>query len=416
MNLLVPLAFRIDPLCHGRNLRIVHLLRELSSRCNLVCAAADDAIARGAAALLPEAEIITAPTDPDPQDARAATLRGPWLLRRTADFFGYDPAFHAWLDRLSGRADAALGFDLPSAMYLDQLGEFAGRELPTICDVIDDPWLTCRSEDALHRWSGTGLKTAVAVQVFRRLLLPRMGRIVAVATRDADSLARAIRRRVQVVPNGVRIPAHANASCREALIVFTGGMSFPPNEQAACWLAHAIWPHVLAEVPHARLAIVGADPGPRVRALAGLANVTVTGRVDDIGTWLRRASAAAAPMLTGTGMKNKILEACANACPVVATSLGVGDMPSGEADGIIVTDQPVIFARELARLVKDPGLVARIGEAGVDMVRERFTWSRSADALWTMIRDCMGSDRKAQRSLIRTRASASKEELVHGVS
>ncbi len=393
MKLLIPLPYAIDDLHHGRNLRIVHLLGRLASEWDILCAATEEHIAQGARRVLPDVKVVAAPLAPEAHDARAATLRGPWLLRRAAAFFGYDPAFHAWLDHLAGRVDAVLGFDLPCAMYLTGLGELAGRHVPTLCDVIDDPWLTYRSRDTVDQWSGTGLKTAVAVQAFRRLLLPQIDRLLAVAPRDAESIAAVAHRAVHVVPNGVTVPAALDASCeREPLVVFTGAMSFPPNEQAACWLARNVWPLVAGAMPNTTLALVGADPGPRVQSLTRLPGLCVTGRVADLGGWLRRATVAAAPMLTGTGMKNKVLEACANGCPVIATSLGAAGIPTGASNGVLIADDPLVFARQMVTLLKHPGQAERIGSAGADMVQRRFTWERSTGVLRSLIENCVQGD------------------------
>jgi hypothetical protein len=174
---------------------------------------------------------------------------------------------------------------------------------------------------------------------------------------------------------------------REPLVVFTGAMSFPPNEQAACFLVQSIWPYVRRMVPEARLELVGTNPGPRVRALANQPGVSVTGRVPDLGSCLRRARVAVAPMLSGTGIKNKVLEACANACPVVATSRAAAGIPTGPACGIIVADHPELFAAHTAHLLGDTHAATRLGRAGQDMVRVHFTWTAAADSLRQLLRE-----------------------------
>jgi glycosyltransferase involved in cell wall biosynthesis len=398
MRLLVPLPFDLSCQAHGRNLRIVNLLGQLSGRCEIVLAAADETIADGAARVLPGVQVIAPPRAASRDLARAATLHGPWWLRRAAEFFGYDPALHAWIDRLSGDADAVLGFDLVSALYLTQLGRHAARTVPTLCDLIDDPWLTFRSGRWVEQFSAAGAKTAIAVQALRRMLLPRIDMLIAVAPRDAEVLSRTTGRQVRVVPNGVSLPASLPSPAdRESLVVFTGAMSFLPNEQAARYLVRAIWPRVRRMVAGSSLALVGADPTPRVRALAEEPGVRVTGRVENMQDWLRRARVATAPMLSGTGLKNKILEAAAQSCPVVATRLAANGIPHGQERGILVADDPASFSTHLVQMLIDPARADRIGRAGSRMVREGFSWPRAADVLWSAVQDCLGiSERNAR--------------------
>jgi glycosyltransferase involved in cell wall biosynthesis len=381
MNVLVPLPFDIACQAHGRNLRIVHLLRELPGDCRLTIAAAGESVAAGAAGLLPEARIVAMPRAADVEET-APPGKG-WTLGRMLRFFGHDRAFQAWIDRLSARADAVLGFDVPGALCLSQI-----PGTPTLCDLIDDPWLTCRSGSRSERWSTAGLKSALAIRALRRRVLPRIDMLAAVAPGDARSLARATGRDVRVVPNGVELPDGPESVDRRALVVFTGAMSFGPNEQAACHLARNIWPRIRAASPGATLALVGADPTDRVQALAGIPGILVTGRVESIGDWLRQARVATAPMCTGTGLKNKILEACAHACPVVATPMALNGIPAGEAEGIVVAGSAEAFAREVSRLLADPQAGERIGRAGRAMVANRFSWSRSGGMLREMLKEC----------------------------
>ena len=78
-------------------------------------------------------------------------------------------------------------------------------------------------------------------------------------------------------------------------------------------LAERIMPLVRLEIPDAELRIVGRNPGPRIRG--AIANVP------DLRPYLWSAAAYACPMDSGTGIKNKLLEAMAAGAPAVATPL-----------------------------------------------------------------------------------------------
>jgi glycosyltransferase involved in cell wall biosynthesis len=169
-------------------------------------------------------------------------------------------------------------------------------------------------------------------------------------------------------------------------------MQFPPNAAAACWLVRRVWPHVWRAIgggqhhrpktpDPVRLAIVGTSPTLRVRRLAGTPGVVVTGAVDDVGAWLKRARLAVAPMVTGSGIKNKVLEASAAACPVVATSLGVAGLPSGDNNGSLAADRAAEFADKIVTLLQNPALARTIGLAGRAMVSRQYSWPRMAQRM-----------------------------------
>jgi len=290
------------------------------------------------------------------------------------------------------------------------------------------------------RLSPEGLKQAAVVYWLRSRLIGGLDVCTAVAPRDAESLAAVTGLNVPVVPNGIHL---CNASClesrRENLVVFTGAMQFLPNAAAACWLVRRVWPHVWRAIgggrPHrlktpdpVQLAIVGTSPTLRVRRLAETPGVVVTGAVDDVSAWLSRACLAVAPMVTGSGIKNKVLEASAAACPVVATSLGVAGLPRGDNNGSLVADRAEEFADKIVTLLQNPALARTIGLAGRAMVSRRYSWPRMAQRMLRVLEGPRPADSASicqedssnppihTPSIHQPESSLEKEALVHAAS
>ncbi len=391
MRVLVPIPFDLAPLTHGRNLRIVHLLRELNNVCDLTCIAAEASVAERASILLDGVPVEAA--DPCPGDT--ASLH---RLERAIAFFGSHPGLSREVAKRGGDVDAVLGFGLPSVSCLAAARGCTPRPR-IVCDLIDDPILTWRSLLASRRYSLAGLKGRVAYRLIRRRVLGAFDQLVVVGPRDADALSRATGAPVAIVPNGVDVEdLPATHESREPLVVFTGAMDFPPNAEAACFIVNRVWPIVLRAMGTSRpprLAIVGARPSANVRRLAEVPGVSVTGAVESLRPWLERARAAAAPMVSGSGIKNKVLEACAAGCPVVATARGAEGLPTGPESGILVADRPADFARHVAGLLDNAAFAARIGAAGHAMVRGRFRWSEMAGRLFSILEDT--KDRAIER-------------------
>lgn len=107
-------------------------------------------------------------------------------------------------------------------------------------------------------------------------------------------------------------------------ILFVGGFGHPPNGDAVHWFASEVFPAVRARHPSARFIVVGSNPTPDIRALAGPA-IDVLGQIDDEA--LERAYAearvAVAPLRFGAGVKGKVVEALAKGMPIVTTPIGV---------------------------------------------------------------------------------------------
>jgi polysaccharide biosynthesis protein PslH len=186
---------------------------------------------------------------------------------------------------------------------------------------------------------------------------------------------------VTVIPNGVDVEFFApDAETRvdPQRIVFTGVMSYAPNVLAAEFLAREIFPRVCAAWPEARLAIVGRSPTPRVRALADLPGVEVTGEVPDIRPWLSESRVYACPMTSGTGIKNKLLEAMACGLPCVVTPLALQGLDVAAGTQVLVGRNAEEIAQEIGRVLGDDDLAARLGSKSREYVCSEHDWSAVA--------------------------------------
>jgi len=360
--------------------------------CELTCIVPNKRISENIQTVLSGANIIAANTETLPRrNMQSRFADQSYWIRKAIAYFGYDRHLMAAMLKRVSRYDTVLGFDLPSVAYLMAVAEHGSQknQLRIICDLIDDPHLTWSSLPINKRLTPTGMKNAISIGALRRSALKRFDAVTAVAPRDAESLSRVAGREVAVIPNGVVADETPGSNGeREAMVIFTGAMNFPPNEDAACYMVHRIWPQVLkhintdhANISDVKLAIVGANPTSKVKKLAHHPGIMVTGRVEDLKARLRQARVAVAPMISGCGMKNKVLEAASVGCPVVTTSLGAAGLPTGQSQGILVADRPVDFGREVARLLLDPNWATAIGRAGWTMVSTRFSWTNSAEKL-----------------------------------
>lgn len=128
--------------------------------------------------------------------------------------------------------------------------------------------------------------------------------------------------RVRVNPYGMVLPQAADPALEApGTILFTGTFSHLPNRDAARWLAGEIVPILGQRNPQVQLQIVGHDPPPEVRQLAG-PNVEVVANAESVEPYLEAAAVVIAPVRTGGGMRMKVLEALARGKATVTTSRG----------------------------------------------------------------------------------------------
>jgi glycosyltransferase involved in cell wall biosynthesis len=142
-----------------------------------------------------------------------------------------------------------------------------------------------------------------------------------------------------------------------------------------------------------RLVFIGQGPfAERVRGLvqaAGLADrVGLLGFADNLPDMMAALDVALYSALESDGMSRVLWEYMASAVPVVATRVGVAPevLEDGVTGLLVPAGEPVPLAAAIERLLRDPPLRTRIGAAGADLVRERFSGARLAERLTGLYR------------------------------
>jgi len=216
--------------------------------------------------------------------------------------------------------------------------------------------------------------------------------VLATSARDRHMFERELGlRRVAVVPNGIDLTEFAPSTRAPApdTILFSGLMSYFPNQQAVRWFLRDVFPTVLRGRPGARLVVAGADPPRWLTALAG-PNLEVTGRVPDIRPFVARASVVVAPLMIGGGTRVKILEALAMARPMVSTSIGAEGLDLAHGTSALLADDAAGFADAILTVLGDPRLADQLGSCGRLHVTEHFDWNRIGEEARTLLASGIG--------------------------
>jgi glycosyltransferase involved in cell wall biosynthesis len=207
--------------------------------------------------------------------------------------------------------------------------------------------------------------------------------------------------RGRVVSNGVDVeefrPRPDLPAPDGQTVVFFGTMAYFPNHDGMSWFLAEIWPRLSRTNPRVRLKVIGANPSPEVLRHRG-PRVEVTGLVDDLRPHLAGAAAVIVPLRVGGGTRFKIIEAMAMGKPVVSTTLGAEGIAAAPGREIVIADGAERFADEVARLVEDPALAARIGAAARGVAERTYSWSAVAGELERFLvelREPQPSDRSA---------------------
>ncbi len=151
-------------------------------------------------------------------------------------------------------------------------------------------------------------------------------------------------------------------------ILFLGSFRHLPNQEALSWFIQNVMPAVAAARPDARLVIIGSDPPPRHSFPKSAGNVELIGFVEDIREPLARYSVFICPILSGSGVRVKLLEAFAAGIPVVSTRLGAEGLAARDGEICALADDAQEFAARVLALLDDPGRASAMAERAREYV------------------------------------------------
>jgi len=226
-------------------------------------------------------------------------------------------------------------------------------------------------------------------ETYERLFLSKCDFLLASSQADADFY-----RKLAPNINAVVIPNAVDTDILQTLappeephsVIFPGRMDYPPNFQAVHIFCQEILPRVAVIFPSVRFYIVGKNPPESVRKLAS-DRVVVTGFVEDMLPFWRKAAALVVPLSIGGGTRIKILEAMALGRPVISTSKGCEGLEVIHEKHLLIADDPERFAEHVIRVLKNPEEYFEMSRAARKLVEEKYSFAAIGNLLLRTLED-----------------------------
>jgi sugar transferase (PEP-CTERM/EpsH1 system associated) len=279
-------------------------------------------------------------------------------------------------------------------VYCSAMAQYVGSagQIPVLMDFVDvdsDKW-TQYASFTRFPFSAVYRREGRCLEAFEREACGKSTSVVVTTEREARLLRRlSPEANVHVIPNGVDTvyfdPAAVPRNLTTPAMVFTGDMSYFPNQEAVRFFATQVLPLIQASVPNAHFLIVGRNPGPGILQLRKTSGVEVTGFVPDVRTYLAKAHVAVAPFAIAAGIQNKILEAMAFGLPVVATSRTAQGLSPTVSDMVDTADTAEEFAAKIVLLLRNPELANRKGLESRCRVAAEYRWDHSCQRLLELL-------------------------------
>lgn len=175
-------------------------------------------------------------------------------------------------------------------------------------------------------------------------------------------------------------------------LLFLGSFRHIPNREALEWFLLQVWPLIVEKRPQTKLVIIGSDPPPR-HSLPQVGEIEMIGFVEDVRDALARYAVFICPILSGSGVRVKLLEAFAAGIPVVSTTVGAEGLARQDGDTCSLADDPAAFAEKTIRLLESPELSAALAERARALVVEDWDMAKITARLADSYREVIAEKR-----------------------
>lgn len=157
-------------------------------------------------------------------------------------------------------------------------------------------------------------------------------------------------------------------------------MNWMPNVEGIRWFLKNVWDKLQAREPELKLNLAGRHM-PKWLMNLKKQNVNVLGEVPDAKEFISKNDIAIVPLLSGSGIRIKIIESMAMGKTVITTMIGAEGIQYSEYNNIIIADNPTKIIETICRIIKDPAEIQRIGRNARKLIEDIYDNKKIIDRL-----------------------------------
>jgi polysaccharide biosynthesis protein PslH len=151
-----------------------------------------------------------------------------------------------------------------------------------------------------------------------------------------------------------------------------GSMEWEPNKEAVLWFVKTVWPKIISRFPDARLYLAGRKMDKHMY-LPFTEGVVVLGEVEDAAAFINQHQIMIVPLLSGSGIRVKILEGLAAGKAIISTSLGARGIEYTAGKNMLIADSADEFYQYAEQLLNNPLLCNSLGNEGQRLIESVYS-------------------------------------------
>lgn len=196
--------------------------------------------------------------------------------------------------------------------------------------------------------------------------------VVSITDNDADYFrAEGCRKPIVTIPFAIT-PVQVDGVAEQPGTLFhLGSMDWLPNQEGVRWFLDRVWPLIHSQMPSLTLHLAGRRMSDQLLNLQH-EGVHIVGEVPDAATFIASKQINVVPLLSGSGIRVKIIEAMSQGKAVVTTTIGAQGIGAVDGRHLLIADTPERFAAQIRHCVDDPAFRQAIGANARQFIADNY--------------------------------------------
>tara|TARA_B100000809_G_scaffold67022_1_gene63884 strand:- start:6702 stop:7889 length:1188 start_codon:yes stop_codon:yes gene_type:complete len=174
------------------------------------------------------------------------------------------------------------------------------------------------------------------------------------------------------IPFGINLPDYKFEIPHSGNKVFhIGSMDWSPNQIGIKWLLDNVWKDVIQNNSEANLNLAGRGI-PDWLKTNKKENITVVGEVDSAIDFINENNIMVVPLLTGSGMRIKIIEGMVLGKIVITTSIGAEGISYTDKKNIVIANSPKEFSKAIRYYLENESKQIEIGKEARKLMESNY--------------------------------------------
>lgn len=234
------------------------------------------------------------------------------------------------------------------------------------------------------------------LKTYELSVLNKYDMILPITDKDSAFFKQHSNTKVEVIPFGIVNKSDSlnstlkinNEKSRKTLF-HLGSMDYHPNIEGLDWFLNNVWQEVRQKVSNAHLVLAGRNMPERLWKLNGIDGIEIMGEVDDSKKFMSENGVMIVPLLSGSGIRIKIVEGMSLGKTIISTSIGAEGLACQNNENILIADTAKKFVKACISCFEDENMLSKIGISAMKLIEEKHNNSKISQRLVELYKDIL---------------------------